>query len=263
LVTLAVSAVATQEDPQAIILKADDAAYDYRCDVSQSQARYRGGSTFICFHIHPIGAKIVLRTKVDESTIFRIDGAFEELKDKTTQIDIIAQIQGTKNYSVAVPYLRNDSSKLVYPINILNINLKHGAIAGYTWQNLCPGGEGECPALGAAATTATTCKTERLTTPLWHVKDNTTIQGVYQGCNYWMARCESDFLKCDPRIVVNWSGTDATGKYMRSGNLAPAMFIDEAFTDFHSSMVDSDFTVPVIPNKKMEEGVKKLFDELK
>lgn len=206
----------------------------------------------------------MLKTNIDEAAIFRIEGAFELLKDKVTPINIIAQLQGTKNYSVEAPYIRNDASQLVYPINILNINLKGGAIAGYTWQNVCGNG-GDCQEAGKESE-GSTCKTEKLETTLHLQKTGENVQGVYEGCNEWIAKCQSDFTKCDPRIVVNWSGTDGSGKYMRSGNIAPGMFVREKFDNFHKSMVDGDLVIPdsktgIKPEMAVE--VKALFEALK
>jgi hypothetical protein len=129
----------------------------YFCDVSATLPRNRGDRTFICFHLAPINIKVVLDARIDEAAIFRIEGAYELLKDKTTPIDIIAQIQATKNYSVAVPYIRN-TANLVYPINILNIILNKGVISGYSWQNICKGCGGD---------TSNNCKKEKLDTVLW------------------------------------------------------------------------------------------------
>jgi hypothetical protein len=88
LLTLSASAQNTPTSPN-----------QYVCDVATTLARNRGDPTFICFHLAPIGIKVVLAARIDEAAIFRIDGAYSLLSTKTTPINIIAQIQATRNYS--------------------------------------------------------------------------------------------------------------------------------------------------------------------
>jgi hypothetical protein len=48
-------------------------------------------------------------------------------------------------------------------------------------------------------------------------------------------------------VVVTWSGTDGSGKYMRSGNKGLGMFVEEKFDSIWKGVGGADF--------KMEGGV--------
>ena len=151
---------------------------------------------------------------------------------------MIAQVRNSVNYSVQTPYIRPEA-KIVYPINILNIQLRKGYISGYRWMNGCKGCQpGHNPDKGFQ------CKVEE---PLETIMHNSTPEsteqqqkGVYNMSNCYKPACVNDYFNCDPRIFITWSGTDKNNKYMTSVNKSPTMFMKNEYASIWDSMVDAN-----------------------
>ena len=81
-----------------------DDTITYTCETVSTSKVKRLDEVSLCLHLQPIQLKVGFRVKVDVPTVIRIDDMFNNLKDKTTQINVMAQMKYNKFYSMEAPY---------------------------------------------------------------------------------------------------------------------------------------------------------------
>ena len=208
-------------------------ANTYFCDSNSTTKFSRFGATSICVHFYPANVKVGFNVQVDKPEVIRIEDAYTNFKDKTTDTYLIVQLGGAQAFSVMVPYIKASADK-VYPLNFLNIVMSTGSISSYTWQNICDG----------CGIESATCNAETASTTLY---DGTS--GTYEQSNCYIAKCSSSNLaNCDPRLFITWSGTDTDGKYLYSAGKALKQFISQNVVSLWESFRDGDITLSTDTN---------------
>jgi len=79
--------------------------------------------------------------------------------------------------------------------------------------------------------------------------------GTYEMENCFIAKCTAQYDNCDPRIIMTWSGTDSSGKYIRSSASSFRQF--ENFTAFEKLWPQSlELDLPdSVPDGGMDQEV--------
>jgi hypothetical protein len=166
-----------------------------------------------------------IKLTVDRPYVLRLEDAFAYFQEKTGNVEMMAQLAGSENWSVKIPYIDNKEF-VVYPINFLNIVLSRGRISGYFWTNSCAG----------CSQNAAYCYKSSLLSVMADGKE-----GKYEQSNCSRPKCDAQNLKkCDPRIFITWSGTDFNGKYLTSAGKALDRFRDQDIQSLYNSMDHAD-----------------------
>lgn len=180
----------------------------YTCQTTNNKKVKRLDNVYLCIHLQPMQVKVGFNVKVDQASVVRVEDIFSNLKDKNTQINVMAQMQFNELYSMQAPYY-NNGENWVFPVMNLMIQLDQGKVSNYFWRNTCLGCSGN--------DVVNTCETKSLTSTIINPADtSSTTTATYNQENCKRTKCSADFKDCDLRIYVTWSGLDSEGKNLLS-----------------------------------------------